>query len=111
MVQAGHATVRGPNFVLINAKNTGFRSVVLSTPGFVLPNKREAVIPLPFGDVNLPHELKDGNKCSIWIDPKEIMKALKQEKLAGRVKLKGYFVDALGQRHMSKSFLFDMDSE
>lgn len=111
LVSTAPRHVRGANMIFVQARNTGYRSVVLSAPGFRLPNKREAVIPLPIGSVSLPHELKDGNNCTVWADPKELIKAMKGEKLSGKVKLRGFFVDALDCRHLSRSFIFDMTLE
>jgi hypothetical protein len=100
-----------PLMLFLTATNPGFRPVTLTSLGFVFPNKFQGVIPNPFGDARLPHELKEGNHCTFWADPRDLAEKLRRNGFSGQIKLRAFFDDGLGVRHTSKKFRFDVNAE
>ena len=94
--------------LIISALNPGEKTVTLSSTGLILPNKKHLAFLEP-RNLQLPHDLPDGKSCSTYIDTKELAEELRKQGYSGKVKLIGYYGDALGERHKSKSLRFDID--
>ena len=99
-----------PDMLLLTAVNTGYRPIILNSVGFILPNNKTAVIPIPLSNVNFPYELKEGKDCLVWTEVKEFAKELKEKGFKGRIKLIAFYKDSLDTIHKSKPLIFDIDS-
>ena len=97
--------------LIVFATNAGEKAVVLSSPGLILPNQNRMWFPEtdPEFDVTFPHQLRPEHPCSAWVDPGEVGRALKSDGFSGKVKLIGFYKDAVGRTHKSKPFKFDTD--
>lgn len=100
-----------PYVLFIVASNPGHRTVTLDSVGIRLPDKRQIVFPFSgrFGsDVQFPHDLTEGQSCRAWVDVKELT-ALLEEGISGRIKLIGFYTDAIGGKYKSKPLKFNID--
>jgi len=97
--------------LIIEALNTGRKTVTLSSMGLILPteDKKYFAIIHPNSYVTFPYDLPEGKNCSVWIATKELSEDLKQEGYSGEIELKGYYGDAIGGKYKSKSIKFDID--
>ena len=98
-----------PPVLFISALNPGQKVVTLSSAGLVLPDKNQLVLPNPYTNVTLPHELLPGKSCHIWIETKEIAKVLKANGFSGKVRLVGFYRDQIDKTYKSKPYRFDVD--
>jgi len=98
----------GDQQVLIDASNAGHRPVNLVAVGFRLPDKR--VIPLiqPSAIPPLPLDLTEGKNCIVMVDPHVLSRTLREAGFPRKVKLVGFFRDAVDQTYTSKKWLFDV---
>jgi hypothetical protein len=95
--------------VFLSASNPGQKEVTLSSWGFVLPNKKQLFVPYPQSNVTFPYDLLPSKSCQIWIEAREIARALKSEGFSGKVKLVGFYRDQLDRTYRSKPYKFDVD--
>jgi hypothetical protein len=97
--------------LIIEALNTGRKTVTLSSTGLILPTKDKKYYTFlrPNSNVTFPYDLPEGKNCSVWIGTKELSENLKQEGYSGKIELKGYYGDAIGGKYKSKSIKFDID--
>jgi hypothetical protein len=97
--------------LIIEALNTGRKTITLSSMGLILPTKDKKYFTFlrPNSNVNFPHDLTEGKSCSVWISTKELSENLKLEGYSGEIKLIGYYGDAIGGRYKSKPIKFDID--
>jgi hypothetical protein len=98
-----------PAMLVISASNPGHRSVILNSPGIILPNKNKVFFKIPQSDVRYPHELREGVNCTTWTDLSELARTLREEGFSGKVKLVGFYTDAIGSTHKSKPLGLDVD--
>lgn len=64
----------------------------------------------PKSHVTFPFELKAEHACTIWDDVKRLAGQLRTEGFRGTIKLKGFYDDAVGRRHFSKTQKFNLDA-
>jgi len=97
--------------LFISALNTGKKTVTLTSMGLILPRKDKNYFTFirPNSHASFPHDLLEGKSCDVWIETKELAENLEQEGFSGKIKLKGYYGDAIGRRYKSKSINFDID--
>jgi hypothetical protein len=98
-----------PPLLILSAMNTGAKTVTLTSTGLVLPRKKYLFFAQPESNVAFPHDLPEGKSCSVWIANEELAKDLKREGYSGRVKLIGYYKDAVGGYYKSKSVKFNVE--
>ena len=101
--------------VILSAKNTGNKTVTLSSMGLILPRKENNYFiphhPDTMGLVTFPHDLKDGKNCDVYLEPKNLAEELRLEGFSGKIKVKGFYRDAIGRKYKSKSFTFNIDNQ
>jgi hypothetical protein len=102
---------RPSTMLFICALNTGKKTVTLTSMGLILPRKDKNYFTFirPDSNVSFPHDLLEGKSCDVWTETKKLAENLKQEGFSGKIKLKGYYGDAIGRRYKSKSINFDID--
>lgn len=100
-----------PLMIMSTAMNTGRKTVSITSMGFILPNKdREYLILLkPQSNVIFPYDLAEGKSCQVWDTAKELAEDLKHEGYSGRIDLRGYFKDAIGNEYRSKPMKFSIE--
>lgn len=100
-------------YVFGSAVNIGSRPVALESWHILLPDGSE--LDLPSGKWgsrgSLPLELPpDSDKRSEhYIEPHDLAKAVREQQLAGIVKLRGQYRDHTGKAFTSRPFAFDTD--
>ncbi|HMC30602.1 MAG TPA: hypothetical protein VKL99_07180 [Candidatus Angelobacter sp.] len=94
----------------LTASNPGHRPVTLVSTGFSLPNKQQMVLFTPEGTTQLPCELMEGKHCTHWISAREVADQLRKSGFSGKVKVRGFYRDAVDEKHFSKPFKFDLNS-
>jgi len=95
--------------LIISAKNTGRKTVTLSSMGLVLPDKKYLAFLYPKSNVSFPYDLPEGKDCNVWIETEELTKDLKKGGYSGKISLIGYYKDAIGGMYKSKSLKFDTE--
>jgi len=98
-----------PPLLILSAMNTGVKTVTLTSTGLVLPRKKYLFFAQPESNVTFPHELTEGKSCSVWIANKELAEDLRREGYSGKIKLKGYYKDAVGGDYQSKQKKFNIE--
>jgi hypothetical protein len=99
-----------PTLLILSAMNTGAKTATLTSTGLALPRKKYLLFAQPESNVTFPHDLPEGKSCSVWITNEELLKDLKREGYSGRIKLKGYYRDAVGGYYKSKSVRFNIET-
>ena len=102
---------RSPPRLIIRAVNSEKETVTLTSMGLILPRRDNNLFSpyVPNSDVSFPHDLLGGKNCDVWFETKELAENLKREGFSGKIKLKGYYGDAIGRMYKSKSINFDID--
>jgi len=96
--------------VILSASNPGSKAITLSSWGLALPNRKHLGFPNPLGsDVQFPHELAPETSCSVWVEAKEIARAMKTEGYSDKAKVVGFYRDQVGRTYKSKPFEFDVE--
>lgn len=95
--------------LFIEALNRGHTNITLSGQGFILPDNKTIVDPIPKSNVKFPHELKAGKGCSIWMDVIETAYKLKSNGYSGKIDLIGFYRDQIDITYKSKPFSFNID--
>jgi len=98
-----------PTMIILEALNKGSKTVTLSSMGLILPKKKYLFLARPNSYVTFPHDLLDGKNVNVWLETKELAGDLKNEGYSGRIRLRGYYNDAIGNRYISKSVKFNID--
>ena len=100
-----------PLMIISTAMNTGRKTVTLSSVGLILPNKDKEYLTFlkPNSAVSFPYDLVEGKSCQVWDTAKELAVDLKREGYSGRINLKGYYKDAIGNEFRSKPLRFNID--
>lgn len=96
--------------LFVEASNPGRRAITLTSVGVVLPTKQQLVITTQ-GSYPLPHNLTEGTSISHWISLREMSDIMRANRVAGTVKLRGFYNDAVGARHYSERFSFNLDEQ
>jgi len=99
----------GPDVLNIQAINAGYRSITLSSVGFIINNKAQIIIVDPQGTVQLPHTLEEGTSCTIYKEQSDLARQLKENGISGNVTIKGFYRSATGKVYRSKSIEFDTE--
>jgi hypothetical protein len=97
----------GDDMVMTEASNPGHRAVTLTSVGFLLPDGRQLVLTFAQGSASLPHHLSEGTSITHWIPLIDLKRSIHEAKFAGKVKLRAFYNDAVGARHLSKQVPFD----
>lgn len=101
--------------LILSAKNTGNKTVTLSSMGLILPRKKNNLFtpirPDTMGLVTFPHDLDAGKDCSVYFELKNLAEELRLEGFSGKINLKGYFRDAIGNTYKGKPFKFEIDKK
>jgi len=95
--------------VCVDASNPGQKAVTLIRAGVMWGNTEWFY--MSSGDVRFPHELSPESACSVWMNTGQLAAVFAQEfDLAGTIRLMGFYDDAVGRTHRSKTTLgFDVD--
>jgi hypothetical protein len=91
----------GDEMMLVEAANHGHRSVTVQSAGLLLPDRRQLFF-MNGGSVRLPHHLNEGTSCTQWTPLAVIKEELRKSGLSGKVKVIGFYLDALNNRHLSE---------
>ena len=100
-------TAPGPEPVtvfILEATHPHGRPTTLTSCGIFLPDGRTLIIPRPFGSVQLPHELREGQGCSIFFPVRDVVRALQEHGYSGPITIRAFFRDALGSEYKSTKF-------
>lgn len=96
--------------VFLSASNPGSKAITLSSWGLLLPNRKHLVFPYPLGsDVRFPYELLPGTSCHVWVEAKEIARAMRAEGYSDKAKVVGFYRDQVDRTYKSKPFEFDVE--
>ncbi len=96
--------------VILSASNPGSKAITLSSWGLTLPNRNHLAFPNPLGsDVQFPHELAPETSCRVWVEAKEIARAMKTEGYSDKAKVVGFYRDQVGRTYKSKPFEFGVE--
>jgi hypothetical protein len=99
-----------PAMLVLEAANSGSQPVTLNgIPSLLLPDKQKVILLGAESDVEFPHELLPGKKCTFWRDIKKLASSLKTKGYSGQLNVVGEFKDAIGNSYKSKSFPFDIE--
>jgi hypothetical protein len=97
--------------IVLKARNLGNRPVMLERVGFQL---RDGTPPfcndvLKFWGVDFPHELKEGTRCEHLTNIFDLDHLLRQAGCTGKVRMRGFYDDAVDGEHFSQLVSFDVD--
>ena len=98
----------GPQSIIVTALNKGHQPITLAGAGIRWPDGRTSVCLGPSGNTRFPHELDGGKSCMVCLPIREIVPPMKNVGFSGKVRLKGFFRDALGKTY-AKKFNFDLE--
>ena len=112
-VRVSHAVLGGPSgisgpMITITVANPSFRDLTVNPPGLLLPDGRSLIFPYPQSDAQFPHELRQGKSCTIWCALDELKADLRQKGLSGKIIVRGFCDDAVGNRHRGQPFELDL---
>jgi hypothetical protein len=112
-VKYGHL-VFGPEVdddekLLVSASNPSQHPIKLTGVGLRLPDKRTLIWPEAQGDNALPFVMEAGTGCTHWHSTVQINKRLKLAGYSGKLKLRGFYNDALDRTHLSKAVKFEVE--
>jgi hypothetical protein len=99
----------GEYMLFIEASNPGDRSVTMTQPGILLPNGSTVVFLSTQTNIQFPYLLEEGKSCKEGIEAKELANQMKQSGFSGKIKIKGFYRDALDNKYTSKSWKFDLN--
>jgi hypothetical protein len=99
--------------IISTAKNTGRKTVTLTSVGLIMPIKdKDHLLFLNTNSaISFPVELAESKSCQVWDVAKEIAQDLAQQGLSGTVYVRGYFQDAIGNEYRSKKVKFNIDKQ
>jgi hypothetical protein len=112
-VTVGHGFVPvgpdlGDEMMMIEAANHGHRSVTVTSAGLLLPDRRQLFYLASAGTVPLPYHLNEGTSCKQWMPLTVIQEELRKSGFSGKVKVRGFYLDALNNRHLSEPAEVDL---
>ena len=97
------------SYLFWNAYNKGAKSIKLSTVGFRVKGVKET-FQLPYQldpGIKLPYIVKPSESYSCFTTTKQVTESLGKKGCSGKVKITGYFTDAIKNIYYSKPFQFD----
>lgn len=95
--------------LFVSALNPREKTVHLTSVGLILPTGQQVMFIDAQGDIRLPYSLKEGKSCNHWIDVKSLASNLRQEGFIGKIKIQGFYLDALENMYKSNQFTLDID--
>jgi len=99
----------GPPLLFVEASNPGRRTVTLSSLGLLLAKKRQLFLDPHSEGMPFPYDLEPGKSYRMWVAASRLASWLKQEGLQGKVKLVGFYDDAVGNRYRSRKLSFNCE--
>jgi len=99
----------GPACIVVTASNIGRIPVTLVHGGLLLPDNRQTFVREPIGDVQFPQELESGKSCRMFMESRELAGTITRASFTGKVKIVGFYRDAIGTTYKSKAFEFDVE--
>lgn len=111
-LDTGHVNNANPISLALVAVNTGSKTITLTLGGIILPTGEELLWANEEADGNpvFSMELLEGKNYILSWHCKQISRFMKSEYgLSGRVKLTGFYRDALGATHKSMPLMFNVD--
>ena len=99
-----HGDRTSPAQLILQAQNVGKRTLTLTAVGLVLPGKVRVwfVHPECWLSGSLPHELQEGKSFVSTRELSELVAELAERGYTGRVRVQGFYTDALGTDYRSK---------
>jgi hypothetical protein len=97
----------GPAHFAIEAFNTSDRTTTLTGVGIALPGDNNMYVVRP-ESVAFPRELAGGQSVSELIAVDEVCSQMRDRGLSGRVRVRGFYDNALGGKHLSKPKAIDL---
>lgn len=88
--------------LLINISNPTKFTIVVKSVGFLLPDKKMAVILNPESNLCIPCDLEPEKDLTIRHDLNCFKLDLSKGRYSGVIKTRAYCLDAIGRRHISK---------
>ena len=98
-------------YLFWNVYNKGAKNVNLSMVGFrikIIKDDFKIPYQTPPG-IQLPFEIKPGQSYCCFTTTKQIAEALRDAKCSGKIRIVGYFSDAIKNRYYSKPFIFNIE--
>jgi hypothetical protein len=92
---------------MLEAANHGHRSVTVQSAGLQLPGGRRLFF-MNGGSAKLPCHLTEGTSCTQWTPLAVIEGELRKLGFSGKVKVTGFYLDALNNRHLSEPIKIDL---
>ena len=109
-VELSVGVLQGTLVLLFEVSNPGHIAVTIQPPRLQLPKRGGTIVfPTPRSDVQFPHDLSPGTKCTVWTSPAKLANQLKENGFSGKVNLVGFCKDAVGTTHKSKRLELDLD--
>ena len=105
-------TGSGPSddMVFLEASNPGSRPVMLTSAGFSLGKMGQILLPPREGFPTFPHQLNEGASCNLFVELRHIKRDLDRDGHSGKVKLTGFYRDALGKIYTARPTRIDVGS-
>ena len=91
----------GPAHFSVEAANAGDRTTTLTGVGIALPRDKNIYVLRP-QMVSFPCDLRSGQSVSELIVESEVRSQLRNEGFSGTVRLRGFYDDVFGAKHLSK---------
>ncbi|MBU7034525.1 MAG: hypothetical protein HXS49_04995 [Theionarchaea archaeon] len=90
--------------------NSGKRSVALTGYGALLPGDNKLIAEWePESPCSLPQILRDGDFCTLFVEYKRFVEILRQEGYTGKLNIRPFFSDALGNKYFAEKSIVTID--
>ncbi len=97
--------------LFVGAVNPGDRTVTLVGCGLELPDGSSIVIYGTQSEKGMPVELQEGKGNTAWVAMSEVESVLRQGGYKGKVKVRGFYRNALGTTYKSKPWPIDLENK
>ena len=95
--------------LFIEVSNPGQIAATIQAPGIQLPRRGGSIVfPRPRSDVQFPHDLLPGKKCTIMVPLAKLKNQLREKGFSGKVNLVGFCKDVVGTTHKGKRLKLDL---
>lgn len=95
--------------LFLEVSNPGHIAATIQPPGIQLPKRGGTIVfPDPRSDVQFPHDLLPGKKCTVMVPLEKLKNQLKEKGFSGKVNLVGFCKDVVGTIHKGKSLKLDL---
>lgn len=101
--------------LFLEAINPGNRTVTLNIAGCILPKRKnkdkenlKIYFPRSPGEIEFPYELHEGKNCVVWRELQDFAQGLMKQGYSGKIKIIGFYKDALDAVYKSKPIKFDV---